>query len=71
MFYQKSRLHFVEFNMNSSHIKVKLFEQYRKINIASLMSFPNICEQMVDYNDIRICMENTDGFINYKEEAIR
>jgi len=44
MFYQKSRLHFVEFNMNSSHIKVKLFEQYRKINIASLMSFPNICE---------------------------
>jgi len=26
---------------------------------------------MVDYNDIRICMENTDGFINYKEEAIR
>ncbi|WP_230397472.1 sugar phosphate isomerase/epimerase family protein [Novisyntrophococcus fermenticellae] len=50
--------------------KVKLFEQYRETYLESITGFRDMCEQIIGHDDIHICMENTDGFMDYEKEAI-
>ena len=50
--------------------KVKLFEQYRETYLESITGFRDMCEQAIGLDDIHICVENTDGFMEYEKEAI-
>ena len=50
--------------------KVKLFEQYRETYLESITGFRDMCEQAIGHDDIHICVENTDGFMEYEKEAI-
>ena len=50
--------------------KVKLFEQYRETYLKSITGFRDMCEQTIGHDDIHICIENTDGFMDYEKEAI-
>jgi len=50
--------------------KVNLFEQYKEIYLESMLSFRDMCENIIANSDIHICIENTDGFRNYEKEAI-
>lgn len=50
--------------------KVKLFEKYKDSYLESISVFRDMCEQIIGHDDIHICIENTDGFMDYEKEAI-
>ena len=50
--------------------KVQLFEQYFEEYIGAFRKFRNLCEEEIGDSDIKICIENTDGFRSYEESAI-
>ena len=50
--------------------KVKLFEQYKETYLKSIAGFRDMCEQTIGHDNIHICIENTDGFMDYEKEAI-
>lgn len=50
--------------------KVQLFEQYFEEYMKTWKGFRSICEQEVDGADVKICIENTDGFRSYERSAI-
>lgn len=50
--------------------KVKLFEKYKDSYLKSISIFRDMCEQTIGHDDIHICIENTDGFMDYEKEAI-
>lgn len=50
--------------------KVQLFEQYFDEYIASIREFINMCESEIGQSDIKICIENTDGYRSYEKAAI-
>lgn len=50
--------------------KVQLFEQYNEDYVRDIRNFREMCEEVVGDYDIKICIENTDGFRNYEREAV-
>ncbi len=50
--------------------KVELFEKYNDIYMESWKIFRYICEDLIGNHNIKLSIENTDGFRNYEKEAI-
>lgn len=50
--------------------KVYLFEQYRENYLQSITSFRNTIEKKLKNTDIKICIENTNGYTDFQIEAI-
>lgn len=50
--------------------KVKLFEMYNDEYMRSWKQFREMCEKEIGNDDIRICIENTDGYTDYEKSAI-
>ena len=50
--------------------KVFLFEQYKENYIKSIINFRNTVENELKNTDIKICIENTNGYTNFQLEAI-
>lgn len=50
--------------------KIELFEQYKESYLESMMRFRDMCKKTIEQDEIRICIENTDGFADYEKEAI-
>ncbi|MBQ3514592.1 MAG: sugar phosphate isomerase/epimerase [Lachnospiraceae bacterium] len=51
--------------------KVQLFEQYFEEYMSAFEKFKEMCEEEIGNSDIKICIENTNGFRNYEQSAIR
>lgn len=50
--------------------KVQLYEQYNKEYMQSWKEFRRMCEEHIGGENVRICIENTDGYQDYEREAI-
>ncbi len=50
--------------------KVLLFSEYKEQYLKSIIDFRNMCENAIGENDIRICIENCDGYEDFQKEAI-
>ena len=50
--------------------KVQLFEQYQDTYLSSIGKFRDMCVEEIGDSDIKICIENTDGYRNYEKEAV-
>lgn len=50
--------------------KVQLFEQYRTEYMDSWKSFRAVCEDAANGANIKICIENTNGYREYEKTAI-
>ena len=50
--------------------KVHLYEQYFESYINAFHEFRKMCEEEIGECNIKICIENTDGFRNYEKSAI-
>lgn len=51
--------------------KVYLYEQYMEQYIEDTIAFRTMCEAAIGDEDIRICIENTEGYTTYQREAVR
>ena len=50
--------------------KVHLFSEYREQYLKSIVDFRDMCETAISDTDIKICMENCDGYEDFQKEAI-
>lgn len=50
--------------------KVLLFSEYKEQYLKSIVEFRNMCENAIGENDIKICIENCDGYEDFQKEAI-
>lgn len=50
--------------------KIYLYEEYKHIYLKKIKEFCVICEQAVGNADIKVCIENTDGFTSFQRDAI-
>lgn len=50
--------------------KVFLFSEYRDNYIKSIEKFIAICEEVTDNCQIKVCIENTDGYKDFHREAL-
>ncbi len=50
--------------------KVHLFSEYKEQYLKSIIDFRNMCEKAIGENDIKICIENCDGYEDFQKEAI-
>lgn len=50
--------------------KVRLFEKYNDFYMGSLKNFRRMCEEEIGDSNIKISIENTDGFKKYEQEGI-
>lgn len=50
--------------------KVFLFQVCREEYLKSMLSFREMCEKTIDGADIRICVENSDGYTDFQIEAL-
>lgn len=50
--------------------KVFLFDAYRKDYMEGFARFREMCERAAKDSGIKICIENTDGFMDFEKEAI-
>ena len=50
--------------------KVFLFSAYKEQYIKSIVGFRNMCETAISDTDIKICIENCDGYEDFQKEAI-
>ncbi len=50
--------------------KVLLFSEYKEQYFKSIVAFRNMCENAIGENDIKICIENCDGYEDFQKEAI-
>ena len=50
--------------------KVYLFSEYKEQYLKSIVKFRDMCENVVGDADIKICIENCDGYENFQKEAI-
>jgi sugar phosphate isomerase/epimerase len=51
--------------------KVFLFEVYREEYLRRLRLFRDACEKRIASSDIKICVENTDGYLPFQKEGIK
>ncbi|MBQ4604958.1 MAG: sugar phosphate isomerase/epimerase [Clostridia bacterium] len=50
--------------------KVYLFSEYKEQYLKSITAFRNMCENAIGDADIKICIENCDGYEDFQKEAI-
>lgn len=50
--------------------KVYLFLEYKEQYLKSIVAFRNMCETAIGDTDIKICIENCDGYEDFQEETI-
>ena len=50
--------------------KVQLYDRDFEIYMKYFSDFKNLCEKWIDGADIKIALENTDGFRDYEKKAI-
>ena len=50
--------------------KVYLFEQYKEKYLKSMLNFRMVIEKVLKNTDIKICIENTNGYTDFQIEAI-
>ena len=50
--------------------KVHLFSEYKEQYLKSIVDFRNLCETATGDADIKICIENCDGYEEFQKEAI-
>lgn len=50
--------------------KVLLFSEYKEQYFKSIIDFKNMCETAIGDADIKICIENCDGYEDFQKEAI-
>ena len=50
--------------------KVYLFERYKENYLNSIIKFRNVVEKALKDNEIKICIENTNGYTDFQIEAI-
>lgn len=50
--------------------KTYLFEKYRERYLNSLSAFRQLCEEEIGCADIKICIENSNGFPNFQAEGL-
>lgn len=50
--------------------KVHLFEAYKDRYLRDMLAFRNACEEAIRDSDVKICIENCDGFKGFQQEAI-
>lgn len=50
--------------------KVRLFEEYREEYLTAIRSFCRVCEEEAKHFDVKICIENTGGYMSVEKEAI-
>ncbi|MDO5519713.1 MAG: sugar phosphate isomerase/epimerase family protein [bacterium] len=50
--------------------KVHLFAQYKQEYLQAMREFRSMCEKAIGPDGIKICIENTDGFLEYEKEAV-
>lgn len=50
--------------------KVQLFEKYNKNYMADIKEFRKICDSALEGSNIKISIENTDGYREYEKAAI-
>ena len=50
--------------------KIHLFSEYKKQYLESIIDFKNMCEIAIGDTDIKICIENCDGYEGFQKEAI-
>ena len=50
--------------------RIFLFDTYRDRYLASMRSFRDRCEEEIGGENIKICIENSDGFTDFHQEAI-
>lgn len=50
--------------------KVRLYEPYFPLYVDAFERFRDLCEEWIGDSDVRIVVENTDGFRNYEMRAI-
>jgi len=50
--------------------KVLLFSEYKEQYLKSIIDFRDMCENAIGENDIKICIENCDGYEDFQKEAI-
>lgn len=52
------------------HGKVYLFEKYKDKYAAAYRNFREVCEAAIGDADVKICIENTDGWADFEKSAI-
>ena len=50
--------------------KALLFSEYKEQYLKSIVGFRNLCETAIGDADIKICIENCDGYEDFQKEAI-
>lgn len=50
--------------------KVYLFSKYKEQYLKSIVDFRDMCETAIGDADIKICIENCDGYEDFQKEAI-
>ena len=50
--------------------KVYLFSEYKEQYLKSIVSFKSMCEVAIGDADIKICIENCDGYEEFQKEAV-
>lgn len=50
--------------------KVYLFEQYKELYLHSITQFRNKVEKAIENSNIKICIENTNGYTDFQIQAI-
>ena len=50
--------------------KVYLFSEYKEPYLKSIRDFRQMCEEAIGGDDIRICIENCDGYESFQKEAL-
>ncbi len=50
--------------------KVLLFSEYKEQYLKSIINFRDMCESAIGDADIKICIENCDGYEDFQKEAI-
>lgn len=50
--------------------KVRLFGEYREEYLTAIRRFRSMCEDVAGNFDVKVCIENTDGYMDFEKEAI-
>ena len=50
--------------------KVRLFGEYREVYLTAIRRFRRMCEDVAGDFGVKVCVENTDGFLDFEKEAI-
>ncbi|MBQ8209769.1 MAG: sugar phosphate isomerase/epimerase [Clostridia bacterium] len=51
--------------------KIYLYEQYKEEYLKSIADFRVMCENAIGNSDIKICIENCDGYTDFQKDAIK